>query len=72
MRTTPSTHRKLGLRNLCAGALLLGVSLVAGAADDTALFSTQFPPNVLLMVDNSGSMMRSCAPGVRWEPHSHL
>ena len=57
MRTTPSTtHRKLGLRNLCAGALLLGVSLVAGAADDTALFSTSFPPNVLLMVDNSNSM----------------
>ena len=56
MRTTPSTHRKLGLRNLCVGALLLGSSLVAGAADDTALFSTSFPPNVLLMVDNSNSM----------------
>ncbi len=56
MRTTPSTHRKLGFRNLCAAALLLGVAFGAGAADDTALFSTSFPPNVLLMVDNSNSM----------------
>jgi type IV pilus assembly protein PilY1 len=56
MRTIPSIHRKAGLRNWLAGATLLGVTCVAGAADDTALFSTSFPPNVLLMVDNSGSM----------------
>ncbi len=56
MRTTPSIHRKHGLRNLAVAALLIASSLVAGAADDTALFSTSFPPNVILFIDNSNSM----------------
>ncbi|HEY8156880.1 MAG TPA: PilC/PilY family type IV pilus protein [Myxococcota bacterium] len=56
MRPTPSIHRKHRIRRLAAGLLtLLACSLVA-SADDTALFSTQFPPNVLLFVDNSNSM----------------
>ena len=37
-------------------ALLLLPAGFAGAQDDTALFSTQVPPNVILLVDNSGSM----------------
>ncbi len=42
--------------------LLAGLALLAGSeqswaqADDTALFSTLVPPNVMLLVDNSGSM----------------
>jgi type IV pilus assembly protein PilY1 len=56
MRRTPSTHRKHGWRKLCLALLLTGVALVDGAADDTAFFATKFPPNVLLMVDNSASM----------------
>ena len=56
MRPTPSIHRKYRIRRLAAGLLtLLACSLVA-SADDTTLFSTSFPPNVLLMVDNSNSM----------------
>ncbi len=46
-------------RILVALVLALGLLLAApvGAQlDDTALFSTQVPPNVVLMVDNSGSM----------------
>jgi type IV pilus assembly protein PilY1 len=41
-----------------ASAFALAVSLPLGSArsDDTALFSTSVPPNVMLIVDNSGSM----------------
>jgi hypothetical protein len=39
---------------LAVGALLLPGR--AGIADDTALFTAIVPPNVMLMIDNSGSM----------------
>jgi type IV pilus assembly protein PilY1 len=51
-----------------AGLVLL-VSAIAGyprttaLADDTVLFSTIVPPNVMLLVDNSGSMN-----GIVWHP----
>jgi len=38
---------------LCIGLLLPGS---AGLADDTALFTAVVPPNVMLVIDNSGSM----------------
>jgi type IV pilus assembly protein PilY1 len=56
MRSPHPTHRKHRVRRLAAVLLTLLVSSLATGADDTALFSTSFPPNVLLMVDNSGSM----------------
>jgi hypothetical protein len=56
MRSPHSIHRKHRGRRLTAVLLTLLVSSLATGADDTALFSTSFPPNVLLMVDNSGSM----------------
>ena len=47
-------------RNLIVVFALALVGLVAAPAgaqlDDSALFSTQTPPNVLMVVDNSGSM----------------
>ena len=66
MRSPRSTHRKHALRKLAAGLLTVLASSLVASADDTALFSTSFPPNVLLMIDNSNSMneiMRH--PGVR-------
>ena len=73
MRRPPSTHRKHGFRKLAAGLLTVLVSSLATGADDTALFSTSFPPNVLLMVDNSGSMNEIMTPpGVRRQLHAHL
>jgi len=42
-----------GLAALVALCLLPGT---AGVADDTALFTAVVPPNVMLMIDNSGSM----------------
>lgn len=44
-----------GLAALAALALLV-VPAGSGQADDTAIFTTAVPPNVLLFVDNSGSM----------------
>ena len=47
------------LRNRIAALALAAAAGLAprpAAADDTALFSTAYPPNVLLFVDNSGSM----------------
>src|SRR5688572_12246809 len=46
-------------------ALAAGLMLpaAAGRADDTALFSAAVPPNVLLVIDNSGSMNE-----VVWHP----
>jgi type IV pilus assembly protein PilY1 len=50
-----------------AGSLALGAWLAAGASaqtvNDTALFSAVVPPNVMLLVDNSGSMNN-----VVWHP----
>jgi type IV pilus assembly protein PilY1 len=44
--------------------LLLGLAAAPAAAqDDTALFSAAVPPNVLLMIDNSGSMNE-----IMWHP----
>ncbi len=44
-------------RILVACVLALGLAAPAGAQlDDSALFSTQVPPNVIMLVDNSGSM----------------
>ena len=34
----------------------LGLSSSSGTADDTALFTAIVPPNVMMMIDNSGSM----------------
>jgi type IV pilus assembly protein PilY1 len=50
---------------LAALALAAGLMLpaAAGRADDTALFSAAVPPNVLLVIDNSGSMNE-----VVWHP----
>jgi type IV pilus assembly protein PilY1 len=54
------------IRSRCA-ALALAAGLLlpasAGLADDTALFSAAVPPNVLLVIDNSGSMNE-----VVWHP----
>lgn len=51
---------------VCA-ALLISVAFAgrasAQAVDDTALFSSSTPPNVMLMVDNSGSMKNAV-----WHP----
>jgi len=55
MRIPPSIHGSSAFRRLAAVLPTLCISFVAGA-DDTALFSSQYPPNVLLMVDNSASM----------------
>ncbi len=46
--------RRIALVLALAAALLLPSS--AGRAEDSELFSTAVPPNVLLFVDNSGSM----------------
>jgi type IV pilus assembly protein PilY1 len=50
---------------LSAFVLAAGLMLpaAAGRADDTALFSAAVPPNVLLVIDNSGSMNQ-----VVWHP----
>lgn len=45
------------------GLAALALGAPAAAQDDTALFSTAVPPNVMLMVDNSGSMNE-----VMWHP----
>ena len=47
-------HRTLVALALAAG--LLTAAPVGAQLDDTALFSTQVPPNVVMLVDNSGSM----------------
>ncbi len=57
--STRTTKTALAL----AGLLALGAALPAAAQDDTALFSAAVPPNVLLMIDNSGSMNE-----VMWHP----
>ncbi len=46
-------------------ALIAALGLAAGEAlaDDTALFSTRVPPNVMIVLDNSGSMSN-----VVWHP----
>merc|ERR1712034_109423 len=54
--STPARGQSLIARWLaCLVVLCLGASPAAGQ-DDTSLFSTSFPPNVLLFVDNSASM----------------
>ena len=59
-----SMSRRFATR-LAALALAAGLMLpaAAGNADDTALFSAAVPPNVLLVIDNSGSMNE-----VVWHP----
>jgi len=50
-------HKTRAILFLVASGLVLGLSAGSQAAtDDTALFSTVVPPNVMLLVDNSGSM----------------
>src|SRR5690606_987641 len=52
---TAMDRRRIGLR----GAIALSAALAAAPAraqDDTDLFTVAVPPNVLLVVDNSGSM----------------
>ncbi len=44
------------LRTALASALILVGSALPGVAGDEDIFSTQIAPNVVLMVDNSGSM----------------
>jgi len=51
-RTPPLRTRVPAL----AAALALVLPGASGRADDTALFTTTVPPNVMLLVDNSGSM----------------
>ena len=61
MRSTIHYRRILAVLTL-AGVLLLPNG--AGVrADDTALFSNQVPPNVVLIIDNSGSMNQ-----ISWHP----
>ncbi|MCP3977221.1 MAG: hypothetical protein GY720_22255, partial [bacterium] len=43
---------------------ILGLGGIPALADDQALFTTAVPPNVVLMVDNSGSMHH-----VVWHPN---
>lgn len=50
-----STHRRLP-KGLALALLALAASMPAAAQDDTALFSASVPPNVLMVVDTSGSM----------------
>ena len=59
-----SMPRRFATR-LAGLALAAGLMLpaAAGRADDTALFSAAVPPNVLLVIDNSGSMNE-----VVWHP----
>jgi len=45
------------------GLVAVGLGAPATAQDDTALFSAAVPPNVMLMVDNSGSMNE-----IMWHP----
>src|SRR5688572_18016677 len=47
-----------------AAALALGSAFPAAAQDDSALFSASVPPNVLMVVDNSGSMNE-----IMWHPN---
>lgn len=47
----------------CFALTLLGAGEAAAQVDDQALFTTAVPPNVILMVDNSGSMHH-----VVWHP----
>ncbi|NRA07326.1 MAG: hypothetical protein HRU02_04150, partial [Myxococcales bacterium] len=55
--STPARGQSLVVRWLaCLVVLGLGASPAVGQDGDTSLFSTSFPPNVLLFVDNSGSM----------------
>lgn len=57
------THPRLTRAALALGLVALALGRPAAAQDDTALFSTAVPPNVMLMVDNSGSMNE-----VMWHP----
>ncbi|HVP30499.1 MAG TPA: PilC/PilY family type IV pilus protein [Myxococcota bacterium] len=62
--TSHRSLRTIGLTlALCALAAVVGPANVRGA-DDTAIFSTSVPPNVLLMIDNSGSMNE-----IMWHPN---
>jgi len=57
-------QNKRVIRFLVATGLALGLAARSQAAtDDTALFSTVVPPNVMLLVDNSGSM-----DNIVWHP----
>ena len=58
-----SIHRRLS-KALGLALFALAGAMPAGAQDDTALFSTVVPPNVMLMIDNSGSMNE-----VMWHPN---
>ncbi len=49
-------HRPLRLVFFAAQSLLLFVAGAAAQVDDQTLFTTAVPPNVVLLVDNSGSM----------------
>ncbi|MAE95703.1 MAG: hypothetical protein CL910_13690 [Deltaproteobacteria bacterium] len=60
MQAPRTLHRLLS--SVFAGLLLLAASASA-QVDDQALFTTAVPPNVMLMVDNSGSMHH-----VVWHP----
>ncbi|MFP6607204.1 MAG: hypothetical protein VCC19_11560, partial [Myxococcota bacterium] len=53
---------RLGVASLLAFAFLPSVS-PAQSTDDTVLFSTVVPPNVILVMDNSGSMRH-----IVWHP----
>jgi type IV pilus assembly protein PilY1 len=66
MRKTTTTNVTKGGALLAAALLALAALLPAraGRADDTALFSAAVPPNVLLVIDNSGSMNM-----VVWHPN---
>ncbi|MCP5057941.1 MAG: hypothetical protein GY937_14645 [bacterium] len=58
----PTFHRTLTLTLLAA--VILGAGSATAQGDDQALFTTAVPPNVVLMVDNSGSMHH-----VVWHPN---
>ena len=62
MRSPHSTRSRIstgGGAFLAGAALALLLPGAAGVADDTDLFRTSVPPNILLMVDNSSSMTNS-------------
>jgi Tfp pilus tip-associated adhesin PilY1 len=56
MGTKKLSHSRIRRTLLGAFALTLVVPGTAGLADDSDLFATRVPPNVLLFVDESGSM----------------
>ena len=58
--TTIQTRRSVAAAALVAAMLV--PTRVAHTDDDTALFSVNVPPNVMIVIDNSGSMNRCWHP----------